>query len=79
MAIEGIPGDYYSAIQAAVAGEKRGENGMNYICTVDQENIMRKYIDVGVEGIMTNRPALVRQVATSMGVRISNPDEPIPF
>lgn len=54
----GVPGDYYSAIQAAVAGEKRSENGMNYINTVDQESIMRKYIDVGVEGIMANRPAM---------------------
>jgi hypothetical protein len=75
----GNPGEYYSAIQAAVNDEKRGENGMNYIYKVDVEDAMQKYINVGVEGIMTDRPALARKVATSMGLRIANPNEPIPI
>ncbi|CAF3803560.1 unnamed protein product [Rotaria sp. Silwood1] len=70
---------YYDAIKAAVAGKKQGENGMNYIYTVDKEHIMREYINLGVEGIMTNRIALVKKLAISLGLRIAKPNDPIPF
>ncbi|UJR18907.1 hypothetical protein I4U23_022035 [Adineta vaga] len=63
---------YYTAIETAVAGKKQGENGMNYIYTVDQEEIMRQYIKHGVDGIMTNQIALAKKVAISMGLRLAH-------
>jgi glycerophosphoryl diester phosphodiesterase len=73
------PHPFYAAIKAAVAGKKRRENGMNYIFTVDSEQAMREYINVGVEGIMTNQVPLAKKVAMSMGLKIARPDDPIPI
>ncbi|CAF2048142.1 unnamed protein product [Rotaria magnacalcarata] len=71
--------NYYAAIKAAAAGKKHGENGMNYIYTVDQKLAMQEYINAGVEGIMTNQIALAKTVATSMGLRLALPGDPIPI
>lgn len=75
----GADGDYYAAIRSAVAGKKHGENGMNYIYTVDKEYVMRQYINEGVEGIMTNQVPLAKQLAVSMGLRLAHPGDPIPI
>jgi hypothetical protein len=68
---------YYAGIEKGVTGRNNGEQGMTYIWTVDQEASMREYINRGVQGIMTNRPGLARDIAISMGLNIAKPSTAI--
>ncbi|CAF1117819.1 unnamed protein product [Rotaria sordida] len=40
---------FYGAIEAAVAGKIKAENGLNYIWTLDNESSMQNYINRGVQ------------------------------
>ena len=71
-------GTYYDGIKAAVAGRKAGQNGLTYIWTLDSESSMRKYIDTGMHAIITNRVAVAKNLATSMGLKIAQASDPIP-
>ncbi|CAF1124428.1 unnamed protein product [Rotaria sordida] len=53
---------FYGAIEAAVAGKIKAENGLNYIWTLDKESSMQNYINRGVQGIVTNRVGLAKKV-----------------
>ncbi|CAF4039772.1 unnamed protein product [Adineta steineri] len=54
------------------------EHGMTYIWTLDKESSMKDYINRNVQGIITNRIALAKRVAVSMGVTMANVSTPIP-
>jgi hypothetical protein len=69
---------FYGAIEAAVAGKIKGENGLNYIWTLDKESSMQNYINRGVQGIVTNRIGLAKKVAISMKLTMAKPSTPIP-
>ena len=58
---------FYIAMQSGVIGRNKGENGMTYIWTIDKESSMREYINLGVQGIITNRIAVAKRVVASMG------------
>ena len=68
---------FYFAIQRAVIGKNNGENGMTYIWTIDKESSMREYISRGVQGIITNRVAVAKRVAVSMGLTMAKPSTAI--
>ncbi|CAF4075386.1 unnamed protein product [Adineta steineri] len=59
-----------------VNGKSNGEHGMTYIWTLDKESSMKDYINRGVQGIITNRIALAKRVAVSMGVAMANVSTP---
>lgn len=73
-----MPGNYETGIRQAVRGVGSGQVGMSYIWTLDKESSMRSYIDMGVHGIITNRPRLLRNLAQSMGLRLATPQNDIP-
>ncbi|CAF5130794.1 unnamed protein product, partial [Rotaria sp. Silwood1] len=61
-----VSGTYYTGISQSVAGKAAGHHGMNYIWTLDKESSMQTYIELGIQGIITNRVALARNLAISM-------------
>jgi hypothetical protein len=69
---------FHSGIGDGVAGKIAGQSGMTYIWTIDKESTMRDYINRGVQGIMTNRVGLAKQVAMSMGLTMAKPSTSIP-
>ncbi|CAF3031594.1 unnamed protein product [Rotaria sp. Silwood2] len=73
-----IPKTFYSGITAAITGQLNSENSMTYIWTLDKQSSMEDYINLGVQGIMTNRVASLKNLAISMGLRIAQPSDPIP-
>lgn len=78
--ISACAGDtFYTAIQSGVIGRNNGENGLTYIWTIDKESSMREYINLGVQGIITNRVAVAKRVVTSMGLTLAKPSTPIPL
>lgn len=72
------PKTFFSGIEQGVAGVKNGENGMTYIWTVDNKLLMESYIDLGVQGIMTNRLSSLKNLVTSRGLKLANPSDTIP-
>ncbi|PAA84885.1 hypothetical protein BOX15_Mlig011944g3 [Macrostomum lignano] len=73
-----LPGTYYSGIRQAVAGVRNGEIGLTYIWTLDKESSMKSYINLGVNGIITNRPGLLKKLAGNLGLRLAKPGDAIP-
>jgi hypothetical protein len=70
---------FHTAVQSGVNGKIKGENGLTYIWTIDKESSMRDYINRGVQGIMTNRVAVAKRVAKSMGLTMARPSTAIPI
>ncbi|CAF4720542.1 unnamed protein product [Rotaria sp. Silwood1] len=66
-------------IKAGVAGERNGEHGMTYIWTLDKKSSMQEYINLGVQGIMTNRVASLKNLTISMDLKIAQPSDTIPI
>ena len=66
-------GDYTPAIGAAAESERGGVSGLTYVWTLDRAQSMRHYIDAGARGIITNKPALLVDVARSMGKTLARP------
>jgi hypothetical protein len=70
---------FYADVQAGVTSKSMSQNGMTYIWTIDKESSMRDYINRGVQGLMTNRIALAKKVAISMGLTVAKPSTSIPI
>ena len=70
---------FYDAIENGVNGKAKGENGMTYIWTLDAESSMENYINRGVQGIITNRVGVAKQIVESMGLTMAKPSTPIPI
>jgi len=69
---------YYDAIRQAVKQYQVGALGsLIYIWTLDKESSMRKYIDEGVNGIMTNDPGKLVSVAREKGLTLAGVNSPI--
>lgn len=60
-------GDFTPAIRAAAAHERDGKSGLTYAWTLDKESSMRRYIEAGARGIITNKPRRLAEVAAAMG------------
>ena len=69
---------FYRGIDASLVGKGQGEHGMSYIWTVDDRTVIESYIDRGVQGVMTNRIAQVKEVAQEKGLRLATPNDTIP-
>ena len=71
-------GDFSPAISAAVANQRSGGLGLVYVWTLDKQSSMRTYVDLGVNGILTNAPSELLAVARQRGLTLATPDSPIP-
>jgi hypothetical protein len=67
-------GDFTPAIRAAAAQESAGESGLTYVWTLDNEASMRRYIDAGARGIITNKPGKLAAVVRAMGKTLARPE-----
>lgn len=56
------PGKYYDEIVRAAQQEQDRRTGFTYIWTLDKASSMKKYINLGARGIMTNNPARASRV-----------------
>jgi hypothetical protein len=66
-------GDYEPAIRAAAESERSGGSGLTYVWTLDRAESMRRYINAGARGIITNKPAVLVDVARGMGKTLARP------
>ena len=73
-----VAATYYDAIRQAVKQYQVGTLGsLIYIWTLDKESSMRKYIDVGVNGIMTNDPGKLVRIVREKGLTLAGVHSPI--
>ena len=72
-----LPLFYTDALRAAVNGKVSGENGLTLVWTIDLEINMKNLINLGVNGIMTNRVSDLKQVVQSLGLTLATPSTPI--
>jgi glycerophosphoryl diester phosphodiesterase len=54
---------YESGVDAGIIGKIVGENGMTIIWTIDLKSEMKKLINLGVQGLLTNRVGVAREVS----------------
>jgi hypothetical protein len=73
-----LPNLYDSAIEASVNSIDRGENGLSLIWTIDFSTSMKNYINLGVNGFLTDRIPPARRVVNSMDITLASPSTPIP-
>jgi hypothetical protein len=73
-----LPKLYDSALQAAATGRHIGENGLNLLWTTDLEIFMLKFINLGVNGFLTNRIPAARQLVNLTGLTLASPSTSIP-
>ena len=72
------PGTYYDGIKQAVKQKDVGTiGGLVYIWTLDKESSMEKYLDLGVNGIMTNDPGKLYELAKKRGLILAGINTPI--
>lgn len=71
-------GDFIPAIRTAAANRDAGVAGLVYVWTLDKKDSMRKYIDNGADGILTNLPGNLVEVAREKGLELAKPEDPIP-
>jgi hypothetical protein len=64
-------GDFTPAIRTGAALERTGDSGLTYVWTLDREESMRRYIDAGARGIITNKPRRLAAVARSLGKKMA--------
>lgn len=69
----GIAFTYYEETMLAVMNEARGFVRLVDIWTIDKEESMKKYILLGANGILTNRPAVLARVAKEQGKTLAQP------
>lgn len=67
-------GDFTPAIREAAEAERGGASGLTYAWTLDAEPSMRRYIEAGARGIITNKPRKLAEVARAMGKAKARPE-----
>lgn len=72
------PLTYDSAINSGINGKNLGENGITIIWNFDLEFNIQKYIDRGVQGIMTNRVSVARNIVNKAGLMLADNTTSIP-
>ncbi|MFK8186393.1 MAG: hypothetical protein AB8B99_23705 [Phormidesmis sp.] len=72
------PSTYYPAILRGCVEETRAFHGLTYIWTLDSTSSMKKYLQHGVRGIMTNRPGDLRDLLDNDGIELAKPATLIP-
>lgn len=77
------PGSYFDQIRQSTRDRATGKVAMVYIWTIDKKSSMRKYLRSGVDGVMTNDPAALRDIlrnggpAGGGGIRLARPGDPL--
>lgn len=71
-------GDFTQGLRQAVSGVRNRQVGMSYIWTLDKESSFESHIELGVQGILTNRPRLLKSMALAKGLRLATPSDVIP-
>jgi hypothetical protein len=71
---EFIQGDYTPAIDMAVKNVQGGAAAFSYIWTLDSTNLMRKFLDHGVDAILTNFPGRLAALVRERRLRIATSD-----
>ncbi len=66
-------GQYYTESATGVKHQAAGVVSSTYIWTVDREDTMVKYINLGVRGIVTNRPSAVRDLLKNHEIKLAQP------
>ena len=69
---------YESALKAGVAGRQVGENGLTIAWTIDTDCNADNVIQLGVQGIITNRVASVRKRVNAFKLKLANSSSSIP-
>ena len=72
-------GTYYKGIKEAAKAQKKQENGLTYIWTIDKDSSIEKYLKKGANGIMSNVPHDVIKIIKKLGGRMANSNDWIPF
>lgn len=65
------PTTYYDQIATGAQNLRQGVIGLNIIWTLDKEASIRKYMELGATGVLSNNPETVTAVAKAMGYKIS--------
>jgi len=66
-------GNYEPAVRAAAESERAGTSGLTYVWTLDRAESMRRYIDAGARGIITNKPSKLVEVVQASGKKLAKP------
>jgi hypothetical protein len=66
-------GQYYGESTVGVKHQAAGVVSSTYIWTVDREDTMVKYINLGVRGIVTNKPAALRDLLKTHEIKLAPP------
>jgi len=74
-----VPIKFFSAISLASRNEKAGVIGFTYIWTIDDRDIMKKYIETGARGIMTDDPKALFEVYKQLGKTLAKPSDALPI
>lgn len=72
-----IPKTFYKQISQAVRNEKSSVIGLTYIWTIDKDSSMKKYLELGARGILTNNPATLSALLQSLDKKLATPEDPI--
>lgn len=67
---------FYTEISSAVLSQELGYLDITGIWTIDREESMRTYLDLGVQGVVTNRPGVLAAVLASRGTPLATPVVP---
>lgn len=77
------PGSYYDQVRNGVRARSAGNLAFVYAWTIDKRSSMTKYLRSGVDGIMTNDPAALRDILKKggrvggKGLRLARPGDPL--
>ena len=66
------PGSFHKEIIYGAKNQGAHVTGLTYVWTLDSPATMQQYIDAGARGIMTNKPAVLRDLLASRGIRLAD-------
>lgn len=73
-----LPSNYEPAISTGDMNEDAHSSALTYLWTIDSESSMRQYLTrTRPRAILTNKPALLRRVALSQGLKLAEPETPL--
>jgi glycerophosphoryl diester phosphodiesterase len=72
------PTQYSSAIALAVKNRNAGVSGLVYTWTIDKTSSINQYLDLKLDGIITNDPAALRAAVDARGLMLAKPTANIP-